>query len=69
MFYSAPVLLLKAQNAEMTLQMPLWGEQGSNLSERNMIGDVVPYVYDLPEFEIDCSRSIAGRGRAGEIKL
>ena len=48
--------LLKAQNADFALQMALWGEQGSNLSELNMIGDVVPYVYNVPEFEIDCSR-------------
>ena len=56
--------LLKAQNADFALQTPLWGEQRSNLSELNMIGDVVPYVYNVPEFEIDCSSSIAG-GRAG----
>ncbi len=48
--------LLNAQNADLALQRPLWGEQGSNLSELNMIGDVVPYVYNVPEFEIDCSR-------------
>ena len=57
--------LLKAQNADFALQTPLWGEQRSNLSELDMIGDVVIHVYNLPEFTIDCSRSIAGRGRAG----
>ena len=56
-------LLLKAENADLALQTPLWDEQGSNLSELNMIGDVVPYVYNVPEFEIDCSRWFAG-GRA-----
>ena len=54
--------LLKAQKAKMAIQMALWGEQGSNLSELNMIGDVVPYVYNVPEFEIDCSRLLRAVG-------
>ncbi len=48
--------LLKAQNSKMEIQMALWGEQGSKVSELNMIGDVVIHVYNLPEFKIDCSR-------------
>ena len=66
--------LLKAQNADFALQTPLWGEQRSNLSELDMIGDVVIHVYKLPEFKIDCSRSndtghgsrVAGRGSRGK---
>ena len=55
--------LLKAENAKIAFQKPLWGKQRSNLSELNMIGDVVPYVYNVPEFEIYCFSSITG-GRA-----
>ncbi len=49
--------LLKAQKAILALQRPLWGEQGSNLSELNMFGDVVTHVYNVPEFKNESSRS------------
>ena len=58
--FTLKVFLLKAQKAILALQRPLWGEQGSNLSELNMFGDVVTHVYNVPEFKIVCSRSCAG---------
>ena len=55
--FTYPSRLLKAQNAEMALPRPLWGEQGSNLSELNMFGNVVTHVYNAPELKIESSRS------------
>ena len=60
--------LLKAQNAKMAIQMALWGEQRSKVSELNMIGDVVIHVYNLPEFKRNQKLEVDCGSRAGEIK-
>ena len=59
----------------LALRRPLWGDQGSNLSELNMFGDVVTHVYNVPEFQIESSRlpfgraGLGGRGKKGRGRL